>query len=234
MPPWDDPMDAPLILETLRAQGSEHNRQGMARYGINTGRALGVSIAAMRPLARQLRRRHGLALELWKTGVHEARILACLIADPAKTSVGQLETWVQDLDSWDLTDQFCNKLAVRTPFAWELAERWAGQPGEFIRRAGFSLMAQLAVHDASAPDQRFIALLEHVRNHAQDGRNFVKKAVNWTLRQIGKRNPVLRGHAVDCALRLLAGQSKAARWIARDALRELQSKEEADAAPAPR
>lgn len=214
-------MIAGEVLDRLRELGSEHNRQGMARFGINTARALGVSMASMRPLAREHRREHELAQALWDTKVHEARILACLIDDPKQASRNQLEGWVEDLDSWDLTDQFCNKLAVKTPFAWELAVIWAAREEEFVRRAGFSLMAQMAVHHKAAPDEDFLSLLDLVERAAEDERNFVKKAVNWALRQIGKRSPELRRAAVDTARRLVKRESKSARWIARDALREL-------------
>jgi len=214
-------VNAGEILEKLRGLGGEHNRQGMARFGINTARALGVSMASMRPLARELKREHGLAQELWDTKVHEARILACLIDDPKQATRDQLERWVEALDSWDVTDQFCNKLVVKTPFAWELAVGWAAREEEFVRRAGFSLMAQLAVHHKAAPDGDFLPLLELVEGAADDERNFVKKAVNWALRQIGKRSPELRRAAVDTARRLVVRPSKSARWIARDALREL-------------
>lgn len=214
-------MTASEILEKLRELGSEHNRQGMARFGINTARALGVGMASMRPLARELKRQHELALALWDTQVHEARILACLIDDPGKAGREQLERWVADLDSWDVTDQFCNKLVVKTPRAWDLAVSWAAREEEFVRRAGFSLMAQLAVHHKAAPDGDFLPLLELVEGSAEDERNFVKKAVNWALRQIGKRSPELRRAAVDTARRLVVRPSKSARWIARDALREL-------------
>jgi len=209
------------VLDRLRELGSEHNRQGMARFDINTARAVGVSMAAMRPLARELRREHELALAMWDTQVHEARILACLIDDPKQAGRDQLERWVMDLDSWDLTDQFCNKLVVKTPFAWELAVSWAAREEEFVRRAGYSLMAQLAVHHKAAPDADFLPLLELVEGAADDERNFVKKAVNWALRQIGKRSPELRRAAVETARRLVKRESKSARWIARDALREL-------------
>ncbi|WP_027190479.1 DNA alkylation repair protein [Fundidesulfovibrio putealis] len=214
-------MTAGEVLERLRELGSEHNRQGMARFGINTARALGVSMASMRPLAREFGREHELAQTLWDTKVHEARILACLIDDPKKAGRDQLERWVEDLDSWDLTDQFCNKLAVKTPLAWELAVSWAAREEEFVRRAGYSLMAQLAVHHKAAPDRDFLPLLELVEGAADDERNFVKKAVNWALRQIGKRSPALRVAAVETARRLVKRESKSARWIARDALREL-------------
>ncbi|MBI4804337.1 MAG: DNA alkylation repair protein [Desulfovibrio sp.] len=214
-------MTAGEILDTLKALGSEKNRQGMARFGINVANACGVSMASLRPLAREYRRDHTLAEELWETGVHEARILACLIEDPGRASLEQLARWVQDLDSWDITDQFCNKLVVKTPYAWLLASDWALRPEEFVRRAGFSLMAQLAVHDKAAQDKEFLPLLELIEATAYDERNFVKKAVNWALRQIGKRNQNLRLKAVASAKRLLLLDSKSARWIARDALREL-------------
>lgn len=214
---------AETVLDRIALHGSEHNRQGMARFGINIERALGVSMATLRPMARELGRNLDLALALWDTGVHEARILACLTAEPSRITPDQLDSWVADLDSWDLTDQFCNKLVVKTPHAWELAASWAERPRQYVRRAGFSLMAQLAVHDKAAPDAAFLPLLELVSAHARDERNFVKKAVNWALRQIGKRSGALRAEAMATADRLLALDSKAARWIARDALRELEN-----------
>jgi 3-methyladenine DNA glycosylase AlkD len=210
------------ILSHLRTLGSEKNRQGMARFGINVANACGVSMASLRPIAREHRRNRALARDLWETGVHEARILACLIEDPGRAGLKQLERWVQDLDSWDVTDQFCNKLVVKTSHAWSLASGWAVRPEEFVRRAGFSLMAQLAVHDRAALDRTFLPLLVLIEATAHDERNFVKKAVNWALRQIGKRNQNLRREAVASAQRLLPLESKSARWIARDALRELE------------
>jgi len=213
---------AAAIIDVIRARGSAHNRQGMARFGINVERALGVSIAQLRPLAREHRREHALALALWDTEVHEARLLACMVDDPKQATVQQLEAWALELDSWDVTDQLCNKLVVKTPHAWGLAVTWAARAEEFVRRAGFSLMAQLAVHDKAAPDAAFLPLLGLVEMHAGDERNFVKKAVNWALRQIGKRNAGLRAEALAVARRILTQDSKAARWIARDALRELE------------
>lgn len=220
----DSHAQAARALGRLEAMGSEHDRAGMARFGINTARALGVSMASMRPLAREIGRDSGVARALWDTGVHEARILACLVFNPREATREELSAMVLELDSWDLTDQFCNKLAVKTPFAWELAAVWAAHPGEFARRAGYSLMAQLAVHAKDAPDADFAPLLELVREAARDERNFVKKAVNWALRQIGKRSPGLRERAIATARELLGLEGKAARWIARDALRELEGK----------
>ena len=164
-----------------------------------------------------------MALELWDSGLHEARILACMIADPVLAGPELLEAWVQALDSWDVCDQFCNKLVVKTLHAWSLAAQWVDRPEIFVRRAGFSLMAQLAVHDRKATDAAFAPCFVSIARHAGDERNFVKKAVNWTLRQIGKRNPELRAQAVALAEELLKLDSRAARWTARDALRELRA-----------
>lgn len=215
-------MKANHLLDQLRDLGDERNRQGMARYGINTARAVGVSMAALRPLAKQIGRDHFLAEDLWDSGLHEARILACLVEDPEVVSEAQLHAWAADIDSWDLCDQFCNKLVVKTAHAWTLAEAWALQPNEFVRRAGFSLMAQLAVHDPREKDEDFEVFLCLVERFCTDERNFVKKAVNWALRQIGKRNPALCGLALAYCDRLERRDSKAAKWIARDARRELE------------
>ncbi len=216
-------MTASEVLEHIRSLGSEQNRQGMARFGIDVSNAAGVGMAPLRPLARQLGKNHSLAMELWDSRLHEARILACMLADPAQTTVRLLEDWVVELDSWDVCDQFCNKLAVKTPHAWPLALAWAERPQTFVRRAGFSLMAQLAVHDRKAGDEAFAPCFASIARHAGDERNFVKKAVNWALRQTGKRNPELRVTAMAVAGELLTMDSKSARWIARDALRELRA-----------
>jgi len=212
---------AERLAACIRGQGSARNREGMARFGINTARAAGVGMAVLRPLARAHRGDHPLALALWGTELHEARILACLVEDPLQAGPEQLDAWAADLDSWDLADQFCNKLVVRSPLAWALAPAWADREEEFARRAGFSLMAQLAVHHKRVPDADFLPFFGLVAAHAGDGRNFVKKAVNWALRQMGKRSPMLRAHALETARALLERRDPSARWIARDALREL-------------
>ncbi|MFP5239332.1 MAG: DNA alkylation repair protein [Acidobacteriota bacterium] len=213
-------MDAADILARLRPLGSEHNRQGMARFGINAARALGVGMAPLRAMAREAGRDQALALALWETGVHEARILACMVADPAQTDRTLLDAWAADCDSWDVTDQLCNKLAVKCAPAWELADAWSLREEEFVRRAGFSLMAQLAVHDRKALDAAFEPFLCRIVQMSGDGRNFVKKAVNWALRQIGKRSPGLRLRAEAVAGELAGSALQSARWIGRDALRE--------------
>lgn len=205
----------------LRSLGSERNREGMARFGINVERALGVSVTELRKFARPYRRNHRLALDLWKSGIHEARILASIVDDPAEVTERQLDSWVRAFDSWDLCDQCCLNLFVKTDFAPAKAVEWSRREEEFVKRAGFALMAALAVHRKDAPDEMFIPLLERIREESHDNRNFVRKAVNWALRQIGKRNGALKIAAVETARQIASADSKAARWIAADALREL-------------
>ena len=195
----------------------------MARFGINVDRALGVSVTELRRVARRFGRDHGLARGLWASGVHEARILAALVDDPTKVTEAQAERWVRSFDSWDLCDQVCGNLFDRTPFAFEKAAEWAGREREFEKRAGFALMAMLAVHRKDAPDGAFLPFLAVIEREADDGRNFVKKAVNWALRQIGKRSAPLRTAALRSARRIRAGGTPSARWIAAVAIRELEN-----------
>jgi len=209
------------VIDELRALGSETNRAGMARYGINTERAFGISIAGLRPIARRLGRNHDLAQALWASGFHEARLLAALIDEPKKATPEQMDSWAGDLDSWDLCDQVCLKLFVKTPFVEGKIAQWADDDREFVRRAGFALLAAYTVHGRKVPDDRFAAFLDLVERHADDPRNFVKKAVNWALRQIGKHSMALHRPALALAERLAASNDKTARWIGRDAVREL-------------
>lgn len=215
---------APILAE-LRRRATPSNLPGMARFGIDTSSALGVSIPALRRLARAHRRDHALALALWKTGVHEARILASLVDDPRQVTAAQMDVWARDVRSWDLCDQVCNNLFNRTPHAWRKAMQWSWRRPEFVRRAGYVLMATLAVHDKNASDADFEPCFDAIRRGATDERKFVKKAVNWALRQIGKRNATLRARAIAVARELEALNTPAARWIARDALRELTNHE---------
>ena len=210
------------VLARLRAMANPASAAGMARYGISTRGLLGVGIPAMRRLAKETGRDHALALALWDSGVHEARILASLVAEPERLTAAQMNRWVRELDSWDICDQLCNNLLRRSPEAHARAVAWSQQRGEFVRRAGFTLMAVLAVHDKAAPDAVFAEDLRLIEQAAGDGRNFVKKAVNWALRQIGKRNPALCRAAIASARRILQQDTPSARWIARDALRELE------------
>jgi 3-methyladenine DNA glycosylase AlkD len=209
------------LLERLAALGSQANRAGMARYGINVARAYGVPVAALRPLARDIGPDAALARALWATGVHEARILACLIHDPLGLAPGEAESLVRDIDSWDLCDQFTGKLMRRVPEARETARRWLGDEAAFVKRAGLSLLAALAVHDKAGPESGFLGDLEAVAAVAADARQPVRKAASWALRQIGKRGEALRRAALGAAARLLEGHPDAA-WAARDAIAELQ------------
>jgi 3-methyladenine DNA glycosylase AlkD len=215
-------MDPRTILDALRAQANPANVAGMARYGISTQGTLGVSVAAIRSLAKGIGRDHALALELWDSGIHEARILATIVDDPALVTRRQMERWARDFDSWDVCDQACHNLFRYTPHAWPMAVKWAPARHEFVRRAAFSLMAGLAMKAKSTPDERFTAFFPLIAAAATDERNMVKKAVNWSLRAIGKRSPWLREKAIAEAESIAHIDSRAARWIASDALRELR------------
>jgi 3-methyladenine DNA glycosylase AlkD len=193
-------MQADAILELLRTQADPANVAGMARFGISTQGTLGVPVRNLRSLARQIGKSHDLALALWESGVHEARILATIIDEPARVTAAQMNRWVRDFDSWDVCDEACQNLFRYTPRAFEQAARWARARPEFVRRAGFSLMAGLAVNSKEAADSQFEAFFPLIAAAASDPRNFVKKSVNWALRQIGKRNAHLRGLAIRTAL----------------------------------
>ena len=193
----------------------------MARFGINADRALGVSMTAMRPIEKRLRRNHALAGDLWATGIHEARILAALIDDPKAVTPAQMDAWVAEFDSWDLCDQACMKLFARTPYVADKVRQWAEEDREFVRRAAFALVAGYAVAAKKATDEELLAFLPIIERHAGDSRNFVRKAVNWALRQIGKRSPGLHAPALALAEKPAASEDKTARWIGRDAVKEL-------------
>jgi 3-methyladenine DNA glycosylase AlkD len=212
------------IVSKLKSLKNKRNIEGMARFGIRGKNILGVSKPALDKMARAIGKHHELALKLWDSKIHEARILAVLIDDPGKVTSGQMEKWLKDFDSWDICDQCCCHLFDRTEFAYRKAMEWSCRKMEFEKRAGFALMAVLAVHDKKAPDQKFTAFLPAIRREAVDERNFVKKAVNWALRQIGKRNGVLRRKAIREAERIQNSGAPSARWIASDALRELRSR----------
>src|SRR3989440_8730213 len=209
------------IVAQLQQQANPRAAEGMARFGISGDQVLGVSIHAMRKMAKTTGKNHALASELWTTGIHEARILASMIDEPQLVSSQQMEAWVGEFDSWDLCDQVCGNLLVKTPYAYEKAVAWCHREEEFVRRAGFVMMAELAVHDKQASDEAFVPFFALIKQYAVDERNFVKKAVNWALRQIGKRNSHLRAIAVDWAQAIRKLDSRAARWIANDALKEL-------------
>lgn len=214
-------MTAEDLLTALRSHANPANVAGMARYGINTKGTLGVSVPLIRALGKQAGKSHALARDLWKSGVHEARILATLVEELDCVTPGQMDRWARDFDSWDICDHACHNIFRYTPFAFEKAAQWAHAKPEFVRRAGFSLMAGLAVKAKTAADAQFEAFLPLIVEAACDDRNMVKKAVNWSLRQIGKRNPRLRRRALAAAHAIHRQGSSSARWIASDALREL-------------
>ena len=214
-------MDVDAVLAALRRMGSETDRRRMVRFGINVDRALGIRVPALRALAKGLPRDHGLAAELWATGVHEARILASLVEEPARVTARQMDAWAEDFDSWDLCDQCCANLFWRTAHAHGRSITWAARRPEFVKRAGFALMASAAVKDRTAQDRRFLEYLPLIEREATDPRNFVRKAVSWALRQIGKRDGRLHRAAVAAARRIARIDDRAARWVAGDALREL-------------
>src|SRR5881296_3212045 len=216
-------MTVELVVQELSKRGSSKAREGMSRFGIRTSKALGVSIPQIRDLARKIGTNHELAQQLWITGIHEARILASMVDDPAKVSEDQMEKWALEFDSWDVVDGCCGNLFDKTGFAIRKAHEWSKRKEEFVKRAGFVLMAELAVHDKKASNQTFLDFLPVTVREASDERNFVKKAVNWALRQIGKRNAVLNAAVIRTCSEIRNSESRSAKWIASDALRELTS-----------
>jgi 3-methyladenine DNA glycosylase AlkD len=195
----------------------------MGRFGIDTRNALGVTVTELRGLARRIGRDHDLAAALWQSEIHEARLLATMVDEPSSVTEAQMERWVSDLTSWDLCDQLCGNLFDRTPYAFDKALGWSRRDEEFVKRAGFALMATSAVHRKDVSDARFEVFLPAISAQATDDRNYVKKAVSWALRQIGKRSPSLNRKAIATAREIERIDARASRWIARDVLRELES-----------
>ena len=211
------------IIQKMKSLASPENVKGMARFGINPENTLGISVYTVRDMAKEIGKGHDLAQQLWASGIHEARILACFVEPPEMVTEAQMESWVKDFDSWDVCDQCCGFLFDKTPVAYQKAIEWSAREEEFIKRAGFVLMAALAVHDKKAKDEKFMEFLPLIKKESTDERNFVKKAVNWALRQIGKRNSNLNRAAIRTAEEIKGINAKSARWIAADALRELTS-----------
>ena len=214
-------MTAKQIIEELKKNGNEANRKGMARYGINVNKAFGVNVPVMRALAKLIGKNHELALELWESGYHEARHVAAMIDDPKLVTKAQMNKWVRDFNSWDICDGTCSNLFRKTPYAIEKIFEWCEKKDEYVRRTGFSLMCYAAVHHKTRDDEEFLEFLPLIKKHSVDERNFVKKAVNWALRQIGKRSRFLNEEAFKLAKEIHALDSKSAKWIASDAIREL-------------
>jgi 3-methyladenine DNA glycosylase AlkD len=216
-------MSTDEVIRLFESMSNPASREGMARYGIKVDNAFCISMPELRSLAKELKKDHKLALELWDTGYHEAKILAALVDDPKLVTEGQMDRWVAGFDSWDVCDQCCSNLFDKTQYAYGKALAWSQDEREFVRRAGFVMMATLAVHDKKTPDKVFELFFPFIIKGSADDRNFVKKAVNWSLRQIGKKNLELNKKAIEAARQIQAMDSKGARWIAADALRELQS-----------
>jgi 3-methyladenine DNA glycosylase AlkD len=211
------------VLGQLRAQARPDQVAGMAGYGMAAQGRLGVSVPDMRSIAKKLGKDHRLALELWKTGIPEAMIVASMVGKPDELTEQQMDAWVKDINSWDVCDQVCMNLFDKSPLAWKKVYDWSERQEEFVKRAAFALIACLAWHDKRADDEAFIQLLPVVKRAATDERNFVKKAVNWALRHIGKRNAQLNRAALEAAREIQHMDSRAARWVAADAIRELES-----------
>ena len=211
------------ILKKLRDKAKPANVEGMAKFGIVAEKRMGVSVPDMRKIAKETGKNHNLALELWKTGIPEARIVAALVGDPEKLTEKQMEDWVKDINSWDVCDQVCMNLFEKTPLVWKKIIDWSEREEEFVKRTAFALIACLAWHDKETEDEKFIGLLPVIKREATDERNFVKKAVNWALRNIGKRNTNLNRIAIKTAREIQLIDSKAARWVASGAIRELES-----------
>jgi 3-methyladenine DNA glycosylase AlkD len=209
-------------LAWLERTGRKTVRDGMARYAIPSDKAYGVSVGVLRSYAKKLGTDQALASELWKTDRYEARMLTAFLADPERLSAAQMDAWCRDFDNWAICDTLCFHLFDRTAHAWKKVAAWCPRREEFIRRAGFALLASLTVHDKNAPDTHFVRGLALIQKAASDERNFVKKAVNWALRSIGKRNRALNSRAIEVSKRLAASPDAAARWVGKDALRELE------------
>jgi 3-methyladenine DNA glycosylase AlkD len=211
------------VLDKLQSKAQPEQLKGMAKYGMTVEQRLGVSVPDMRKLAKEIGKDHKLALDLWKTAIAEARILAAMVGDPDKLTEEQMEDWVKGINSWDVCDQVCMNLFEKNQLAWKKIVDWSQREEEFVKRTAFSLIACLAWHDKKASDEKFIELFPVIIRGATDERNFVKKAVNWALRNIGKRNINLNRAAINVANEIRQLDSKAARWVASDAIRELES-----------
>lgn len=211
------------VVNKLKSRARPDQLEGMARYGLTPEQRLGVAVPEMRKLAKEIGKNHALALQLWMTKIQEARMVAGMIGDPLQLTEAQMEEWVKDFDSWDVCDQVCMNLFDKSPLAWKKIEDWSQREEEFVKRAAYSLIACLAWHDKQTSDKVFLKFFPLIINGASDERNYVKKAVNWALRGLGKRSHFLNKKAIETAKELRKLNSKSARWIASDALRELEN-----------
>lgn len=211
------------MVAKLEALANPAQAKSVARYGIPAENALGIRMPVLRTLAKESGKNQALAEELWQHHYHECKLLAPLVAEPKKFPLRDADRWVQDIYSWDVCDQLCINLLKKTDYAWDLPQRWAPQEDEFTRRAGIVMIAVMAVHFKETPDREFLQFVPLLKTYASDERNFVKKAVNWAIRQMGKRSAYLYPHMIELSYALLQKESNAAQWSARDALRELES-----------
>ncbi|NIO22918.1 MAG: DNA alkylation repair protein [Candidatus Aenigmarchaeota archaeon] len=211
------------VISLLKSMENPRNVEGMKRFGIRGKKMLGISVYDIRRIAKDIGKDHSLALKLWDSGIHEARMLACFVGEPEKVTESLMEKWVRDFDSWDICDQCCSNLFDQTPFVGKKIREWTSRKEEFVKRSGFVLICAKSVHDKKASDKEFERYFPIIKREAKDERNFVKKAVNWALRQIGKRNLSLNKKAIKVAKELEKSDSKSERWIAKDALKELTS-----------
>jgi 3-methyladenine DNA glycosylase AlkD len=209
------------VMDALAAMGTQHDRDNLPRFGIIAANALGVSVANIRKLAKTVGRNHDLAAGLWETGCYEARMMASFVDEPARVTPAQMDRWCRDFDNWAICDTLCFHLFDRTPHAWSKVAQWHDRRAEFVKRAAYALIASIALHDKKAPDEPFLESLPLIEHAATDERNFVRKGVSWALRGIGRRNPRLRDPALELAQRLAASSDRAARWVGKDAVRDL-------------
>jgi 3-methyladenine DNA glycosylase AlkD len=221
--PRDAAANAAYAVKWLQQRGTNANRDGLARYGIVAKKVIGVSVGTMRTLAKELGHDHALSKALWKTGYYEARMLSAMVGEPERVTPAEMERYAKTFDNWAICDTMTFVLWDRSPHAWPKVREWSKRGEEFVKRASFAMLASLTVHDKSAPDERYLEGLQLIEREATDNRNFVKKAVNWALRSIGKRSPMLNKEAVAVARRLADSDDAASRWIGKDALRELTS-----------
>jgi 3-methyladenine DNA glycosylase AlkD len=213
--------DVQAALAWLKRHGTKKTRDGFARYGIHTEKAFGVSMGDVQALGKRLGRNHELAAALWATGWYEARLLTSYVDDPARVTSQQMDRWCRDFDNWGICDTVCFCLFDRTPHAWTKVTKWSGRREEFVKRAAFALLASLALHDKRSGDEPFLESLRFIERAAGDERNFVKKGVSWALRGIGRRNAALHAASLELARRLAASPDPSARWIGKDALKDI-------------
>jgi 3-methyladenine DNA glycosylase AlkD len=208
-------------LDWLKQKSTAKDMANLKRFGIAADKAFGVSVANIQALAKQLGRNHELAAALWETGFYEARMLTSFVDEPEKVTPEQMERWCRDFDNWGICDTVCFHLFDRTPHAWPKVQQWCGEPDEFVKRAGFALMASLAGHDKTAGDDQFLEGLALIERESSDPRNFVKKAVLWALRRIATRSVMLKTAAAKTARKLAESPDPTSRWIGKTALREM-------------